>query len=72
MSDGAGLFGAGVVAFVLFVAVVGVTIYFLDKASCQSRWQGSGMDTNYSLLGGCRVQLPNGQWIPADNYRDID
>ena len=45
--------------------------YKIDKTSCYSRWEGSGMPTTYSFLGGCKIQLPDGKWIPEDRYREF-
>lgn len=42
-----------------------------DRISCHVRWSGSGYDTEYSLLGGCRVQI-DGKWMPEDAIRKID
>ena len=43
-----------------------------DAASCDEQWRGSGMGTNYSFFGGCKVTLKDGRVVPADRVRIIE
>jgi len=60
-----------------FVAVVAVSSLMMLGASwladmgCEARWRDSGMKSNYSLTGGCRVQRTDGTWVPASTIRDL-
>lgn len=56
---------------VILLALIFGGIYKIDQTSCHSRWEGSGMPTTYSFMGGCKVQLPDGKWIPEDRYREF-
>jgi len=42
--------------------------YIAGAYSCSSEWKESGMDYKYKLSAGCMIS-PNGNWIPARNYR---
>lgn len=46
--------------------------YFIMRATCHGRWADSGMATSFGVLGGCRVQLPDGRWVPEDRVRETD
>jgi hypothetical protein len=60
-----------------FVAVVAVSSLMMLGASwladmgCEARWRDSGIKSNYSLTGGCRVQRTDGTWVPASTIRDL-
>jgi hypothetical protein len=58
-----------------FVAIVGV-FGFIEVESaevkCDKRWENSGLNTSYTILGGCQVRLPSGKWIPEDRVRQSD
>lgn len=61
--------------FAVVIATLAVTIVTLlanavAKAECEARWKDSGLSPSYTLLSGCRIQLANGNWIPAANYRE--
>lgn len=45
---------------------------YLGKVGCHSQWEDSGMPVKWAVMAGCRVQLPDGTWIPADHYRAIE
>ncbi len=45
---------------------------WLDSASCESRWKGSGMQTSWGPLQGCLVKRKDGTWVPDKMMRDIN
>lgn len=66
----------GEVLFYVLVFTLVLTLGFqivsaVEGISCRSRWDGSGMQTQYTLMGGCRVQMSDGRWLPEDRVRDI-
>lgn len=64
------------VVLAVLVMVTIITIIFglaiaLDSAGCKARFEGSAIQSRYSILGGCRVHDPKFGWIPADNFRNL-
>lgn len=54
----------GLLIFIVVAAVVvGITPIGCDAATSQIHNPHS-----WSLLGGCKIQLDNGDWIPLSNY----
>jgi hypothetical protein len=43
----------------------------ISAYACYSKWQDSGFKSQYGFFQGCRVQLPSGVWIPAENIREL-
>lgn len=60
-------FVAGVGAFSLML--LGAT--WLADMGCEARWRDSGMNSDYTLISGCRVQRTDGTWVPASTIRDL-
>mgnify|MGYP007071620223 CR=1 FL=1 len=56
-----------VVVFSLFM----LGVIWLADVGCEARWKDSGMKSNYSLTGGCRVQRTDGTWVPESAIRDL-
>lgn len=54
-----------------FVLLIGGAMW-MDSAVCSSKWAKSGFATSWGPMQGCNIKLPNGKWIPASNYREID
>lgn len=44
----------------------------LSSVTCSARWKGSELKTDWGPIQGCRVQLPDGRWMPEDRVREID
>ena len=42
----------------------------LRDMQCHARWANSGFKASYSISTGCRVQKPNGHWIPESAVRE--
>ena len=61
----------GLIVPCIMIALVIGAAYKIDQYSCTSRWEDSGMATKYSFMGGCKIQLPDGKWIPEDRYREF-
>lgn len=63
----------GELIFTIGIALaLGIAVYFIEAKACSSKWEGSGMESKYALFAGCRVRMPDGRWLPAENLRDID
>ena len=57
---------------VVFATAAGVGLgYGAGNAQCHARW-ASTAPAQYSLFGGCRVLMPDGRWIPEDQFRLVD
>lgn len=61
-----------------------ITIYFLiftllligggcllARSICTAKWEDSGRAPSWGVLTGCRIQRPDGAWVPADAYREV-
>ena len=55
------------------VIVISITLIFLSgyfaKTSCLESWADTDMKSRWSWMTNCQIQLPNGTWIPATNWR---
>ena len=61
------------VSLLAFLAVpVGTFLYLVDRAECEAKWIESGAESKHSALGGCRVKLDNGRWVPSSAVRWTD
>ena len=60
-----------ITALVMLVAMVVAGLVWVSSAQCQAKWERSGMQSEWVLFAGCRVQTADGRWIPAVNYREI-
>ena len=60
-----------------FVVIVGVFclmmlgVIWVADAGCEARWKNSGMKSDFTLFGECRVQRADGTWVPASAIRDL-
>lgn len=61
-----------IAALVLLVAAASVLIYGLESKACSSKWESSGMKSDYGLFKECTIQQKDGTWIPAGNYRTLN
>lgn len=60
------------VVLVIVVLVIGLPVMsMLGRTECESKWEGSGMATQFSLMGGCRVRMPDGRWLPENAVREV-
>lgn len=62
------------IAFILFVLAAlsgafNLTV-MLSRAVCEAQWADSGFNVRHTAFSGCRIQLKDGTWIPAANYRE--
>jgi len=63
-----------VIGFVAVVAVFSLMMLgatWLADMGCEARWKDSGMNSDYTLISGCRVQRTDGTWVPASAIRDL-
>ena len=54
---------------IFIIALFCICIFASNKfaeSSCYAAWNKSEMKVDYSMMGGCLIQLPNGKWIPTD------
>ncbi len=61
---------ASVTILVVFILMMLGVIWVAD-AGCEARWKNSGMKSDFTLFGGCRVQRTDGTWVPASAIRDL-
>jgi hypothetical protein len=57
--------------FAFIMALMVAAGLWLSSAQCHSRWEGSGMKTEWKVIGGCKVQRKDGTWVPASAVRDL-
>lgn len=58
------------VIFLTFTAVFVGALVLLDAKGCESRWEGT-YQTDWSMLGGCRVKVGD-KFLPEANVREIE
>jgi hypothetical protein len=61
----------GIIGPLILIALILGAVNKLTQYSCFAAWEDSGMPVKYSFMGGCKIQLPDGKWIPEDRYREI-
>lgn len=61
-----------VVFLLLAISLVLLFAAWYDSSKCHSQFERSGMEVEWRLIGGCLVKLPDGTWIPGDQYRVIN
>jgi hypothetical protein len=54
----------------LLVSIMAIAAW-ADSVSCHAKYADSGLQTRWSMMGGCRVNVPGQGWIPSGNYRVI-
>jgi hypothetical protein len=42
--------------------------YISSKYSCKAKTEQMGFPSDYSYMGGCKIEVNPGQWIPLDSY----
>lgn len=62
-----------VAGFILGIIVLGVLFgaNAVSRATCNQQWEQSKFEHQYGFIKGCLIKV-NGQWLPADNYREIN
>ena len=60
---------AGVILLVI-AAIIAGGLLILTVKSCESRWEGT-YQTDWSMLGGCRVKMGD-KFLPEANVREIE
>lgn len=63
------LCGAICIGFIFIIAVF-TGSNKLQEASCREQWKDA-FPYKYNFIGGCKIQIPDGKWIPAENYREV-
>lgn len=56
---------------VLAIAVLLVAGVMLDRHTCLSKWNDSGMQARWGMVFGCQVKRSDGTWIPTENLREV-
>lgn len=56
--------------FLLLVGLFGLA-YVGERIACGEKWEQSGFKSDFGFFKGCVIQLEDGTWIPADNYREV-
>lgn len=58
----------GVFVFIIIVTLVVFGVGKLEQAQCIAKTQSIGFDYRWSWLGGCQIEVTEGQWIPLESY----
>lgn len=64
----------GVIEFligVVLVVLIGAASLWYASAQCHAQWEGSGLKTEWSILGACKVQRKDGTWVPSKALREM-
>ncbi len=61
-------------AVVVIVILTGAFCFacFLAEQSCRAEWEASGFNSEFTILGGCRIEVEPGKRVPARNYREFN
>ena len=43
-----------------------------DRMTCYSKTENMGFNTEWSIFGGCRIEVDENKWIPLENYRQYE
>jgi hypothetical protein len=58
--------------FALFAGVIFAFMYFTLYASCEAKWERSGLQSEFGIFQGCLVRLPDGRWLPSERLRELE
>lgn len=61
----------GIAMLMVFIVVLSGVTYWDNTFRCEARW-ASTAPAQYSVFGGCRVLMPDGRWIPEEQFRVVD
>lgn len=56
--------------FVVILALFFLLNWWLSVLACESRWERSGMESEFNMLAGCMVKK-DGRWLPAGALREV-
>lgn len=63
--------GAGIIAFVIFVFILGAAAYLPGKWECENIGSTSNVPSKYVWpFGGCFVKV-DGHWVPLRTWRNV-
>lgn len=54
----------------MITGVIGSAMLMSNK-QCIASWKDSGHGVQWSIMGGCRVQLKSGHYVPEDSLKAI-
>jgi len=57
-----------IIVMVVIAACVCWGAALVSEKSCDACTQNIGFAHRWSFLGGCQIEVTEGQWIPLDNY----
>lgn len=69
-SELGGLLIAAIISVLLITGLV-IGGNMMNAKSCQKLSQKTGMETEYSFIGGCYIKTEKG-FIPSDSWRVVD
>ena len=59
-----------IVTLVIIIFVVGIVFggMKLSEVGCTAKTENMGFAHRWSWLGGCQIEVTEGQWIPLESY----
>ena len=57
-----------IMGLLLLVGLILGGTYALDRAECIAKTSGMGFSVDYSVFGGCRIEVESNHWIPLESY----
>lgn len=61
-----------ILIYLAYIAGILAIAGAISAFQCGAQWSGSGMTSKWGIGSGCRVQVPDGRWLPADRVREIE
>lgn len=55
---------------ILIVAALLGLVAGAHSLACAQRWAGSGMESSWGVLSGCRVKMPGGRLVPEGAVKE--
>lgn len=71
MNEDTKVFFFGALATFGVLALMLAGVLWVQSAQCSSRWERSGLQSEFRVFGGCIVHRKDGTWVPAAAIRDM-
>lgn len=57
------------VAFIILISALALGVnFYIESSICEAKTSEMGFQSDWSVLGGCRIEITDGRWIPLDTY----
>lgn len=59
-----------IISLILLVGAA-TTLNYVEDKSCSSRWEKSGIASDYGFFSGCQIKV-NNTWVSETVYRTVN